>query len=234
MDPSPFLYVYVEFLCKLKTCYYFPYVTLARTVSYKLVLFGKHIKYIILMRTIEELVAVNIFEIIKDAFTPFMDGEKKPLHTGEVMNLWFFLAQVQEAVRLEQIAFNTTQDKELKERLEDLINNVHKPIIQDLQEFLRKESVPLPPTSPEKPFKDNQNEYIPEWAKMADMEIANFVVYKIVLGMNTAIRGLTESVRADVGVIFSKILITKLTFFLTYRQLMEQKGWLKIPPYYNG
>lgn len=37
---------------------------------------------------------MNILEILKDAFVPFMDGEKKPLHTGEVMNLWFFLAKL--------------------------------------------------------------------------------------------------------------------------------------------
>lgn len=32
----------------------------------------------------------NPFELMKDFFEPFIDGEKKPLNVGEVMNLCFF------------------------------------------------------------------------------------------------------------------------------------------------
>lgn len=177
---------------------------------------------------------MNVLEVLKDAFAPFMDGEKKPLHVGEAMNLWFFLAQAEEALRVEQVAYNTTQDHELKEKLGDLINNVHKPIIREIKDFLLNESVPLPQGTPEKPMIDNPNQTVPEWARMSEEEIASFVVYKIILGINVAARGLTEAVRTDVGMMFGKYIITKVSFSLTFRKLMEEKGWMKLPPYYNG
>lgn len=176
---------------------------------------------------------MNVFEVLKDAFAPYMDGEKRSVHVGETMNLWYFLAQIEEALRIEQIAYNTTQDNELKEKLKDLMNNVHIPIIQEIKDFLRRESIPLPTVTPEKPLNNDPNQTVPEWAKMADEEIANFVVFKIILGVTLASRGLTEAVRADVGMMFAKYLVTKVMFQLMFKRLMEQKGWLKIPPYYN-
>lgn len=177
---------------------------------------------------------MNVLEVLKDAFAPFMDGEKKPLHVGEAMNLWFFLAQVEEALRIEQVAYNSTKDHELKEKLGDLIHNVHKPIVKEVKDFLLKESVPLPKVTPEKPLIDHPDQTVPEWARMLDEEIASFVVYKIILGINVAARGLTEAVRADVGMMFLKYIATKVTFSLTFRRLMEEKGWMKIPPNYHG
>lgn len=181
-----------------------------------------------------ELILVNILEILKGTFSPLMDGEKKPLHVGEAMNLWFFLTQVEEGLRFEQMAFNTTTDMELKEKLNDLIMNIHKPIIEEIQDFMLKESVPLPESSPEKPMKNNLDQPVPDWAKMTDEEIANFVVYKLVLGINAATRGLTEAVRVDVSMIFAKYLVSKVSFSITFRSLIQKKGWMKVPPYYRG
>ncbi len=177
---------------------------------------------------------MNIFEVVKDAFAPFMDGEKKPLHTGEVMNLWAYLASAEQAVRIEQIAYNTAQDQELKEKLQDLIETVHKPIIQEIQEFLQKEGIPLPPITPEKPIVENMQFQVPEWAKMTDEEIANFSAYKVVLGINNAARGISEAVRSDVGAMFGRFLMLKVTYALTLKRLMQERDWIRVPPYYHS
>jgi len=174
---------------------------------------------------------MNPFEVLKDAFTPFMDGEKKPLHVGEVMNLWFYLTGTQQTLRGDQISYNIVQDKELKEKLKDVIYNIHKPIIIELEEFFKKEGIPQPKTTPEKPIGDYRT--IPDGAKMTDEEIANFLTYYLVIGINGAVRGLTESVRSDVGFMFAKYQMMKVTFSLTLKTLMEERGWIKIPPSYN-
>lgn len=70
-------------------------------------------------------------------------------------------SQIEEALRFEQIAYNTTQDEDLKGKLKDLMDNVHKPIILEISEFLRKESVSLPPVTPEKPM-PKEREPIPQ------------------------------------------------------------------------
>lgn len=174
---------------------------------------------------------MNPFEILKSAFTPFVDGEKKPLHVGEVMNLWFYLTGTQQTLRGDQISYNIVQDEDLKEKLKDVIHNVHRPMITELEEFFRHEGIPLPSTTPEKPIGDYRT--IPDGAKMTDEEIANFLAYNLVVGINAAVRGLTESVRSDVGYMFAKYQMMKVTFSLTLKPLMEEKGWIRIPPYYN-
>jgi hypothetical protein len=54
------------------------------------------------------------------------------------------------------------------------------------------------------------------------------------MGVNYAARGLTESIRADVGLIFSKIILRKTTFGLTVKQYLDKHEWLRIPPYYKA
>ncbi|WP_108670303.1 DUF3231 family protein [Peribacillus acanthi] len=174
---------------------------------------------------------MNPFEVLKDAFLPLLDGEKKPLHVGEVMNLWFYLTGTEQTLRGDQISYNIVQDEELKEKLKDIIENVHRPMVNELQEFFRKEGIPLPNTTPEKPFGDYRS--IPDGAKFTDEEIANFLAYNLVVGINAATRGLTEAVRTDVGYMFMKYQMMKVTFALTLKELMIRKGWIKIPPYYN-
>ncbi len=174
---------------------------------------------------------MNYFEVFKDAFVPFIDGKKKPLNVGEVMNLWFYLIGTNQTLRIDQIAFNTTQDMELKTKLEEVINEVHKPMIKDLNEFFKQEGIPLPDTTPEKPLVHDLKE-IPEEIRMTDEEIANLLVYNLFIGINAAVRGLTEAVRADVGMMFAKYQMMKITYAITLKDLMKKRGWLHVPPYY--
>lgn len=175
---------------------------------------------------------MNIFEVIKDAFSPFLDGEKPDLHVGEVMNLWFYLHGTEQTLRYDQNALNIAQDKELKAKLVDLIETVHKPMIKDLNEFFLKEGLPLPTLGAEKVIGEYKG--LPEGAKLTDDEIANLVAYNLVVGITYAARGITESVRSDVGYMFTKYQMMKITYSLTFKTLMQDKGWLKVPPAYRS
>lgn len=176
---------------------------------------------------------MNFFEVMKDTFLPFMDGDKKPLHVGEIMNLWFYLHGTEQTLRYDQHALNLAQDPELREKIVDIIENVHRPMINELTQFFQDEGIPLPNVGAEKNIGDFKA--LPEGARMNDEEIANLIAYNLVVGITAATRGITESVRADVGYLFSKYHMMKITFSLTFKALMQEKGWLRVPPYYmNG
>ncbi|MFB9328034.1 DUF3231 family protein [Paenibacillus aurantiacus] len=175
---------------------------------------------------------MNLLEMLKDAIHPFGDGKKPPLHVGEVMNLWFYLTATEQTLRGEQVSYNTAQDQELRDKIEDVINNVHLPIREELKDFLRSEGVPLPNATPDKSIGDFRA--MPENAKLSDEEIANLLSFNIVLGINYACRGLTEATRPDVASMFAKFQMKKAAFALTFRQLMTEKGWLLVPPAYHA
>ncbi|PLS02294.1 DUF3231 family protein [Neobacillus cucumis] len=175
---------------------------------------------------------MKLFEMIHDAFEPFMDGEKRPLNVMEVSNLWFFLLGTEISMRSEEIGINTALDPELRRILKEVRESVHIPIRDELIEFLKKEGVPLPKTTTEKPLGDFKD--IPEGAKLNDEELANLMSYNLAMGVTTASKGLTESIRADVGFIFSKIIMKKTMAGLTVKQYLDQNEWLRVPPYYHA
>jgi hypothetical protein len=175
---------------------------------------------------------MKLFDLIQDVFVPFMDGEKRPLNVMEVSNLWFFLLGTETTMRNEEIGYNLAQDPELKQILKDVRETVHIPIRDELKEFLMKEGVPFPQSTPEKPVGDFKS--IPEGAKLDDEKMANLMSYNLAMGVNYAAKGLTESIRADVGLIFSKIILKKTTAGLTVKQYLDRHEWLRIPPYYKA
>ncbi|MEH7419542.1 DUF3231 family protein [Neobacillus drentensis] len=175
---------------------------------------------------------MKLFDILHDAFEPFMDGEKRPLNVMEVSNLWFFLLATELTMRNEEIGYNIAHDPELKQLLQDMRENLHVPIRYELIEFLKKEGIPLPKTTTEKPLGDFQN--IPEGAKLNDEELANLMSYNLAMGVTTAAKGLSESIRSDVGLLFSKILMKKTMAGLRVKQYLDRHEWLRVPPYYNG
>jgi hypothetical protein len=175
---------------------------------------------------------MKLFDVIHDVFEPFIDGEKKPLNVMEVSNLWFFLLGTETTMRNEEIGYNLADDPELKQIIKDIKENVHIPIREEINQFLMKEGVPLPQSTPEKPAGDFRS--IPEGAKLNDEEMANLISYNLAMGVNYAARGLTESIRADVGLIFFKIIMKKTTAGLTVKQYLEKHEWLRVPPSYKA
>ncbi|MEH7120009.1 DUF3231 family protein [Neobacillus vireti] len=174
---------------------------------------------------------MKLVDMIHDVFEPFMDGEKRPVNVMEVSNLWFFLLGTEITLRNEEIGCNLAEDMELKQILLDIKDTVHIPIRDELREFLTKEGIPLPQTTPEKPVGHFQS--IPEGAKLNDRELANLMSYNLAMGVNYASRGLTESIRADIGLIFSKIFMKKTMASLTVKQYLDKHDWLHVPPFYK-
>jgi hypothetical protein len=90
----------------------------------------------------------------------------------------------------------------------------------------------LPQKTSEKPIGDFPN--IPEGAKLNDEEGANLMSYNLASGVTFAARGLSESIRTDVGLIFSKIILKKTMAGLTVKDYLDRHKWLRVPPYYKA
>lgn len=174
---------------------------------------------------------MNPIEVISDIFKPYLDNETPPLNVLEVANLWLYSAIAENSLRIEQNFFNVVQDKELKEKMKIAAHDVHGPIMTDIKELFKSEGIQHPNPTADKPIGDYR--FIPEGAKLTDEEAANLMSFNLVIGSTYAMRGLVESIRADVGMIFSKSIWRKQTFAITLKDLMLKRGWIKIAPYYK-
>lgn len=61
-----------------------------------------------------------------------------------------------------------------------------------------------------------------------------FEVIKSAFGIQIAVRGLTESTRADVGSMFAKYQMLQVTWSLTMKQTIQKRGWLNVPPHFKS
>lgn len=68
--------------------------------------------------------------------------------------------------------------------------------------------------------------------KLTDDEIANALSVKVVANYMMCATGAVQSVRNDVGLMFTKFQAEKLKFGASLKTLMRKRGWIKIPPYY--
>lgn len=173
---------------------------------------------------------INIAEAVSHVLQSFADNEpKSPLHIGEAMNCWTYLTMLEEEKAIVQIMLNTTTDDELTHILHES-EKVAETQIKKLKEFMQLEGVSLPPASEERPFSEPNS--IPLGVKLTDEEIANTLAVKAVSNIMMCANGASQSVRNDVGLMFSQFLGEKLVFGANLKAKMRLRGWIKVPPYY--
>ncbi|HWI53997.1 MAG TPA: DUF3231 family protein [Symbiobacteriaceae bacterium] len=169
---------------------------------------------------------MNWFEHILNTVTK----PKGPLHYGEVMNLWTFLAAIQESRAFCLTALNHTEDPELKRIMERAVKDIEEPAAQQITELLKNEGVPLPQTTQDK-TKANPAD-VPPGAKMLDEEIALYVLGKLEGLLLICSSGLMQSLRNDVSAMFYNLQARLLGEGYLLKNTMQERGWLKIPPFH--
>ncbi|QRG66685.1 DUF3231 family protein [Brevibacillus choshinensis] len=173
---------------------------------------------------------MNILESAIDTFKTMTDqDEDQPLHVGEVMGCWIYLTGLELAKATVQAAINTTTDHELKELLEeDLALGTSQR--KRLYEFMIKEGISLPPASEDVPSSDPKA--IPLGAKLSDDVLANELSLKIYSLIIRAAGIAAESIRVDVGMLFTQFQAEKIAFAVKLKHSMRKRGWIRIPPFY--
>ncbi|MFD2442866.1 DUF3231 family protein [Bacillus sp. CGMCC 1.16607] len=173
---------------------------------------------------------VNILETIMDALKSItVQDEDQPLHVGEVMSCWIYLAGLELAKVSVQAGINTTTDDELKTILEEDMK-LGTSQRERLREFMIKEGITLPPSPEELPKSDPHT--VPLGVKVTDDVIANELSLKIISLIMRAAGAASESVRTDVGLLFVQFQAEKLAFATRLKHLMRKRGWIKVPPFY--
>lgn len=172
----------------------------------------------------------NIFEAVTNTLkTLVVDESNSPLHTGEVTSCWTYYISINEFISFEEVGLNTTVDDEVREMLTDAIKLCEKQVTQ-LEEFMKKEGIPLPELPASKPASDPND--IPLGAKSTDDEITNGVGIKVATAIMQCATGQAQSIRNDLGLMWVKFHLEMVTFGTTLKTLMQKRGWIRVPPYY--
>ncbi|CAN7379791.1 DUF3231 family protein [Paenibacillus sp. LjRoot153] len=173
---------------------------------------------------------VGILESAILTIKSLTDEEKpQPLHVGEVMACWIYLAGLEIAKATVQAGINTTNDEDLKEMLkEDLeLNHGQR---ERLYNFMLNEGITLPPAHEDMPNSDPNS--IPLGVKLTDDVLANELSFKIVSLILRAAGANAESIRTDFGLMFLQFHAEKVMLGVKLKQLMMKRGWIKIPPFF--
>ncbi|MGQ7889861.1 DUF3231 family protein [Paenibacillus sp. WC2504] len=170
----------------------------------------------------------NVLEAAIDTIKSLTNEKKpQPLHVGEVMACWFYLAGLELAKVTVQSGINTTNDAELQNMLkEDL--ELNKNQRERLYTFLLKEGITLPPAHEDMPHSDPNS--IPFGVKLKDEVLANELSLKIASLIIRAASTNAESIRTDVGIMFLQFQAEKVMLGAKLKQLMLTRGWIKLPP----
>lgn len=172
----------------------------------------------------------SIIETLKDYIQMSLDVEpKNPLHVGEVMNCWLYLTLMDEAAIYIQIALNTTSDNEVVKMLKESLKQCDTQG-QRFKDFMLKEGIHLPPTSEKRPKSDPEG--VPLGTKLTDDEIMNGLSIKTVAAIVHCAAAAAESIRNDVGSLFTHAMLEKMKFGASLKEQMRKRGWIKVPPYY--
>ncbi|MGP4041680.1 DUF3231 family protein [Gracilibacillus sp. D59] len=174
----------------------------------------------------------NPFEAVWNVLKTSIDNTnepKSPLHIIEVGDCWKYLALVEEFIRYEEIGLNTTSDDEVIELLNDVIKTCESHA-KRLNEFMKKEGIPLPDVVSAKP--NSNPKEIPLGVKLSDDEITNGIAFKLVTCLKTCAKGQADAIHNDVGIMWLQFYSEWVTFGTTLKTLMRKRGWIKVPPYY--
>lgn len=159
-----------------------------------------------------------------------VDGEKEFMHVGEVMACWTYLAFVENIIAHEEIGLNTTTNPELKDILQEGLKTA-KDHEKQMMDFLKSEGVSLPSAPESKPQSDPNA--IPLGAKFTDDELINTININFIIAADMCAAAASQSLRADIGLMFIKFQTDKLALGFKSKDLMKKKGWLKYPPIYQ-
>jgi len=173
----------------------------------------------------------DLLQALKNVVQSFIKDENKtPLHIGEAMGCWIFLALAGETQVQTEAGINSTMDPELRKALQEAVN-MFKSEKKRIVEFMRAEGIPLPPISESKPISDPNS--VPLGVKLTDNELANSLKKKISMAITNCSEAASQSLRSDVSLMWAEFLQEHITFLITFKSLMRKRGWLKVPPPYH-
>ncbi|WP_342565786.1 DUF3231 family protein [Paenibacillus sp. FSL R7-0345] len=158
-----------------------------------------------------------------------LNGNPKdePLHYGEIYSLWQFSASAKMALSAFQAFHYHAGDKELKEIIDDFIDQVQREI-KACDKLLKLHGFVSPPLLPDRP--SARLEDIPAGARFTDPEIAAALFSSSSTGLVVCSQAMGMSIREDLGAMYMKFHAQMNALGLSLLKLNKKKGWLVTPP----
>lgn len=153
--------------------------------------------------------------------------QDEPLHYGEIFNLWQFSATAKLSLSTFQAFHYHAGDHDLKEIIDDLMDQAHQEI-KACDKLLKSHGFVPPPALPDRPSVKSQD--IPAGARFSDPEIAAALSGAISLSLVVCSQIMGTSIREDIGAMFTKIHAKMAALGLAVLKLNKKKGWLVPPP----
>ncbi len=154
--------------------------------------------------------------------------KEEPMHYGEVAGAWYYLAVTKGCLSAYQTFLNHAGDKDLKNFIEDTIQNVTTPEIKEIEALLKDNGIIAPPSIGDKP--SAEWEKIPVGARFTDMEISATIAKNLAEGLVACSTIIAQSTREDIIAMFGQLQMKTGQQALTLLRMNKQKGWLIPPP----
>jgi hypothetical protein len=151
----------------------------------------------------------------------------EPMHYGEIFNVWSFSSKAKLALSRYQAFLNHAGDRDLKEVLNDMIDQA-KLEIKECDSLIIDNGLAPAPGLPERP--EAKIEDIPVGAKFADPEIAASLAVDTSASLVACSQIIGMSVREDIAALFGKYHATMVTMGARILRMNKEKGWLIPPP----
>lgn len=151
-----------------------------------------------------------------------------PLHAGEIFHLWSYLYSTKAYLVTMQVFINHTEDQQLKDVLEDVLESCFAQEEQQVEGLLKETGIRLPPAPPDRPHVNIED--IPAGARFNDAEIPGLIQHQLVSSrvLCSYITGISH--REDIRTLFQDFQTEKAGFEQKLMQLSKEKGWLVSPP----
>lgn len=159
------------------------------------------------------------------------NSKEQPMHYGEVYNTWSHLMMAQGCVAKYQFLYNHCGDEQLRKLIQNMMENLIKPEVRQLQNLLKENGVTLPPAPQERPFAEPDR--IPPGARFTDQEIATCISNDIATSLVSCSQIIGLSHRMDIARMFALHHADIMRYGAQLMQIMRQKGWLVSPPLYD-
>ncbi|XID94587.1 DUF3231 family protein [Paenibacillaceae bacterium WGS1546] len=151
----------------------------------------------------------------------------EPMHYGEIFSVWGSSAAAKGAVSCYQLYLNHAGDQDLKELINDYIDQA-KSEIKELDRLLIDNGITPAPKLAEKP--SVKQEDIPAGARFADQEIAAALSVDVAGGLVACSAAMSKCIREDVAALYAKYHAEKAVLAGRILRLQKEKGWLIPPP----
>jgi len=151
-----------------------------------------------------------------------------PLHAGEIFHLWSYLHGTKAFIVTMQVLINHTEDQQLKDFLEDVLESCFIQEEQQVEGLLKETGIRLPPAPPNRPNVDIAD--IPAGARFNDPEIPELLQHQLISSrlLCSYITGI--SLRHDIRTMFQDFHSQKAEYEQKLIELTNDKGWLVLPP----